>query len=50
MKKFFILVVCLLFITGTAQAKQIKIDEENGIYHIILSGNAIKKRIFLCVI
>jgi len=45
MKKFFILVVCLLFITGTAQAKQIKIDEENGIYHITLSGNSIKKHI-----
>ena len=45
MKKIFIIFLSLLFITSTANAKAIDVQEENGIYHIILSGNRIKKRI-----
>ncbi|MBR2526280.1 phosphodiester glycosidase family protein [bacterium] len=45
MKKFIILLLCILFMAGTAQAKSINIEEENDIYHITLSGNSIKKHL-----
>ncbi len=45
MKKIAALFLFILLITNPVFAKAIKIQEENGIYHIILSGNAIKKHI-----
>ena len=45
MKKFIILILCILFFTGSVHAKAINVQEENGIYHITLSGNNIKKHI-----
>ena len=45
MKKFLILAFCLTIFCGTANAKSIEIKESNGIYHIVLSGNAVKRHI-----
>lgn len=45
MKKFLSVVFCLILFSGTANAKSIEIKESNGIYHIILSGNAVKRHI-----
>lgn len=45
MKKLLLTIIVFAFCIMPCQAKSIDIDEENGIYHIILSGNAIKKRI-----
>ena len=44
MKKI-ILVLLMLFIQLPVLAKDISISENNGIYHIVLSGNKIKKKI-----
>ena len=44
MKKIFILIILLLTV-NTAQAKYIDIDYNDGIYHIVLSGEKIKKKI-----
>jgi len=45
MKKYLILFLSLIFIISAANAKAIDVQEENSIYHVILSGNRIKKRI-----
>ena len=44
MKKLF-LILLILFLQCPVFAQDIKVSEENGIYHIILSGNKIKKKI-----
>ena len=44
MKKFIILLILLLSI-NTVQAKPIEISYNDGIYHIVLSGERIKKKI-----
>ena len=45
MRKFLILFLCSLFLISSANAKSIDVEEENGIYHITLSGKSMKKRI-----
>ncbi len=45
MKKFLVLFIFVIFTSSPISAKSIDIHEENGIYHITLSGNAIKKHI-----
>lgn len=45
MKRTIILILCTLIFAGSAQAKAINVQEENGIYHITLSGNSIKKHL-----
>ena len=44
MKKF-ILLLLIIFVQYPVFAQDIKVTENNGIYHIILSGNKIKKKI-----
>ncbi len=44
MKKIALL-VCLLLLGSSVLASPVSIKEDNGIYHITLSGNAVKKRI-----
>lgn len=44
MKKIALL-VCLLLLGSNVLASPVSIKEDNGIYHITLSGNAVKKRI-----
>lgn len=44
MKKI-VLLVCLLLLGSSVLASPVSIKEDNGIYHITLSGNAVKKRI-----
>ena len=44
MKRFIIAILILLSI-GSVQAKNININYNNGIYHIILEGNKIKKKV-----
>lgn len=44
MKKL-LLVLLILFLQTPTFAQDIKVSENNGIYHIILSGNKIKKKI-----
>ncbi len=45
MKKIFILMISILFLTSPVQARAISVDEDNGIYHIVISGNRMKKHI-----
>ena len=44
MKKL-VLLVCLLLLGSSVLASPVSIKEDNGIYHITLNGNAVKKRI-----
>ena len=44
MKKIALL-VCLLLLGSSVLASPVSIKEDNGIYHITLNGNAVKKRI-----
>ena len=44
MKKIALL-ICLLILGSSVMASPVSIKEDNGIYHITLSGNAVKKRI-----
>lgn len=44
MKKIIALFL-VLFCTGSAIAKSIDVEDTNGIYHIILSGNSMKRKI-----
>lgn len=44
MKKI-VLLVCLLLLGSSVLASPVSIKEDNGIYHITLNGNAVKKRI-----
>ena len=45
MKKFLILFFTTVFICGTANASPVEVDYNDGIYHITLSGDKIKKKI-----
>lgn len=45
MKKFLILLFCIIFTIPAFAASNIDITYKNGIYHIILKGEKIKKRI-----
>ena len=45
MKKIFTVIFILLFIIGKTYAEPIKVDYNDGIYHIVLSGEKIKKKI-----
>lgn len=45
MKKLLITIFMLIFCIAQCQAKSINVQEENGIYHIVLSGKSIKKHI-----
>ena len=45
MKKIFLLFCTLFLFTSNVFAASINVQEESGIYHIILSGNSIKKQI-----
>ena len=45
MMKKFLLLVLTLFIGNCVFASSINLKENNGIYHITLNGNSIKKRI-----
>ena len=45
MKKLIILLIFLIFTSSYAISQPIKIDYNDGIYHITLSGNKIKKKI-----
>ena len=44
MKKI-VLLICLLIFGSGVMASPISVKEDNGIYHITLSGNAVKKRV-----
>lgn len=45
MKKLLLTIFLFIFCIAQCQAKSINVEEENGIYHIVLSGNSIKKHI-----
>lgn len=44
-RKFLVLTLFLTFLTAPVMAKPINVEENNGIYHITLKGNAVKKHI-----
>lgn len=45
MKKLFLFIFIYVFLVSPSYAKAIDVQEDNGIYHITLSGNRIKKKI-----
>ena len=45
MKKFFTILILMVFTTGIVLASHINMEYNDGIYHFILSGDKIKKQI-----
>ena len=45
MKKIFFLLIALLMFSNSAKSGPIEVTYNDGIYHIVLSGDKIKKRI-----
>lgn len=45
MRKIFLLLILLFLISGSVQASNINVEYENGVYHIVLSGEKMKKQI-----